>query len=349
MYSVNKLGRNYKVGVPLSDDYCHRVLELSQNHSCREVSDILGIQPSTVSNILKRYRATGQTASLPKDHVGTESKLSFQDSLLLETIVSHKGSTSLTEMQEQLNEHGDCDVLSLNTISRNVRHNLPSGQKYSLKRLGKCVDKRFSNENLVYTQLYLDYISTKNPAAVKFFDESGFQLPNCGHRNYGYSEVGMPCLDIRRYISTANKTLNFLVGIDGMKYANLIDGACDTVEFLRFFSDALRTIDPYTQRPVIEVGDTIVVDNCATHHGEAERILQETLAEIEVELLFLPVYSPDFNPVEKVFSKLKYLLKYTYHETVFHNLEYAIWCAVSDLTAADTYGYYRHTRYFNLN
>ena len=349
MYSVNKLGRNYKVGVPLSDDYRHRVLELSQNHSCREVSDILGIQPSTVSNILKRYRATGQTASLPKDHVRTESKLSFQDSLLLETIVSHKGSTSLTEMQEQLNEHGDCGVLSLNTISRNVRHNLPSGQKYSRKRLGKCVDKRFSNENLVYTQLYLDYISTKNPAAVKFFDESGFQLPNCGHRNYGYSEVGMPCLDIRRYISTANKTLNFLVGIDGMKYANLIDGACDTVEFLRFFSDALRTTDPYTQRPVIEVGDTIVVDDCATHHGEAERILQETLAEIGVELLFLPVYSPDFNPVEEVFSKLKYLLKYTYHETVFHNLEYAIWCAVSDLTAADTYGYYRHTRYFNLN
>ena len=61
----------------------------------REVSEILGIQPSTVSNILKRYRATGQTASLPKDHVRTESKLSFQDSLLLETIVSHKGSTSL--------------------------------------------------------------------------------------------------------------------------------------------------------------------------------------------------------------------------------------------------------------
>ena len=90
-------------------------------------------------------------------------------------------------------------------------------------------------------------------------------------------------------------------------------------------------------------------NNCATHHGEAERILQETLAEIGVELLFLPVYSPDFNPVEEVFSKLKYLLKYTYHETVFHNIEYAIWCAVSDLTAADTYGYYRHTPYFNLN
>jgi hypothetical protein len=81
--------------------------------------------------------------------------------------------------------------------------------------------------------------------------------------------VGKPCLDIRRYNSTANKTLNFLVGIDGLKYANIIiDGACDTLKFLRGFSDALRTIDPQTERPVIEVGDVIVIDNCPTHHGE---------------------------------------------------------------------------------
>ena len=61
MYSVNKLGRNYKVGVPLSDDYRHRVLELSQNHSCREVSDILGIQPSTVHFLASRIRPNVQT------------------------------------------------------------------------------------------------------------------------------------------------------------------------------------------------------------------------------------------------------------------------------------------------
>ena len=57
MYSVNKLGRNYKVGVPLSDDYRHRVLELSQNHSCREVSDI----SSTVHFLASRIRPNVQT------------------------------------------------------------------------------------------------------------------------------------------------------------------------------------------------------------------------------------------------------------------------------------------------
>ena len=65
-----------------------------------------------------------------------------------------------------------------------------------------------------------------------------------------------------------------------------------------------------------------------------------------MELVFLPVYSPDLNPVEEVFSKLKYLLKYRYQELVWDNLEYAVLRAVGDVTAADMYGYYKHVGYF---
>lgn len=75
--------------------------------------------------------------------------------------------------------------------------------------MGKCAGERFTHENLVYTQLYLDYLADKDPSAVKFFDETGFQLPDSGHRVYGYSPVGEPCVDMRRYSSTANLTLNF--------------------------------------------------------------------------------------------------------------------------------------------
>ena len=139
--------------------------------------------------------------------------------------------------------------------------------------------------------------------------------------------------------------MNFLAGIDGIKYANIIQGACNSVEFLTFFTEALQTVDPKTHRPILEVGDIIVVDNFAAHHREAEQALRESLDNIGMELSFLPVYSPDFNPVEEVFSKLKYLLKYRYQDIVFDNLEYAVWCALGDLEAADLYGYYRHVGY----
>ena len=102
---------------------------------------------------------------------------------------------------------------------------------------------------MVYTQIYLDYLADKDLAAVKFFDESVFQLPDSGHRNYGYSSVGEQCVDVRRYLSTSNHTLNFLAGIDGVKYANVIQGACNAMEFLRFFEEASETTDALTERP----------------------------------------------------------------------------------------------------
>ena len=81
----------------------------------------------------------------------------------------------------------------------------------------------------MYTQLYRDYFSDRDPATVNFFDESGFQLPDAGHRNFGFSPVGEECVDVRCYLSTANKTLNFRVGL-----ANMLEGASNSYEFLRF-------------------------------------------------------------------------------------------------------------------
>ena len=78
-------------------------------------------------------------------------------------------------------------------------------------------------------------MSDKDPASVNFFDESGFQLPDVGHRNFGFSPVGDECVDVRRYLSTANKTLNFLVGLDGVNYSNVLEGASNSYEFLNFF------------------------------------------------------------------------------------------------------------------
>ena len=329
----SSFGRNFKPGVALPMSLRYEAIEMAAQMPIREVSRRLRIRPSTVWKYAKMYREKGNIEPFPRKHIRTRSKLSFDDSLLLETIVQTKGSTSLKEMKSELSNFGDCGEVSTSTISRHVRNRLPSTKSYSRKRLGKCAAERFTHGNLVYTQWYLDYLSEKDPSAVKFFDETGFQLPDSGHRAYGYSPVGEQCIDSRRYLSTANTTLNFLAGIDGVKYANMIQGASNTIEFLRFFAEALNTIDPGTRRPVMEVGDILVVDNLAVHHGEAEVALRRCLEDVGMQLLYLPVYSPDFNPAEEMFSKLKYLLKYRYQDVVFDNLEYAVWCAVGDLGA----------------
>ena len=80
----------------------------------------------------------------------------------------------------------------------------------------------------IYTHLYFDRISTKDPMKLKFLNETVVWL-------YGYSQVGKPCVNIQRYMANPNKTVNFLEDIDGIKYCILIDGTMNNIEFLHFF------------------------------------------------------------------------------------------------------------------
>ena len=80
---------------------------------------------------------------------------------------------------------------------------------------------------------------------IKFFDEIGFKLPEAGLRHYGFSPVGVPCVEVRRYIACPYIPLNFLAGVDGVKYTNTLDGATNTLQFLRFFFLRLHTLLTY--------------------------------------------------------------------------------------------------------
>ena len=75
---------------------------------------------------------------------------------------------------------------------------------------------------MVYTQFYIDYVSQKHPLKIKFFEESGFRLPKAGLRQYGFSPVGVPCDEVQRYMACPDITFNFLTGVDGVKYANIL-------------------------------------------------------------------------------------------------------------------------------
>jgi len=209
----------------------NQVKELAQDHSFSEDGRRLCISKGVVSKIVKQYNWTGNTVPKKLNHVRTVPKCTFQDSILLETMVQASASSSFKEFLDGLAIHGDCGELSTSTISRNIRNTLPSGRNYSRKRLGKCTSAFHSRKYSVHSVvMYIDYLKDKDPSSVKFCDESGFQLPDAGHRNFGFSRVGDDCVEVRRYLSTANLTLNFLVGLDGVKYGNVTEGASNSVQ-----------------------------------------------------------------------------------------------------------------------
>ena len=69
---------------------------------------------------------------------------------------------------------------------------------------------------------------------------------------------------------------------------------------------ALETYVETVLVPELRAGDIVIMDNLSSHKGAEGR---ESIEDAGAELLFLPPYSPDLNPIEKVFSKLKALLK----------------------------------------
>ncbi|XP_068704810.1 uncharacterized protein [Montipora foliosa] len=177
----------------------------------------------------------------------------------------------------------------------------------------------------------------------------GVKLPDVGTRLYGHSSAGTRCVEVMKKAESPNTTLNMLVSLNGPEYYNLIDGATNNMQFLRFFEEAGNCVNLQTERPCLQVGDIIVMDNLSAHYYEGGEILEVWLEEMGIELIYLPTYSPDLNPIEFCFNKVKTLLNHLgigeFHELTHTNAKLAVMEAVERITTEDMAGFYEGTSY----
>jgi transposase len=96
------------------------------------------------------------------------------------------------------------------------------------------------------------------------------------------------------------KTTTLLAGLRNDRIAApcLFDGPINGERFLAYVEQALV--------PILRPGDIVVMDNLGSHKGKAVR---RAIRAAGAKLIFLPKYSPDLNPIEQVFAKLKLLLR----------------------------------------
>ncbi len=100
-------------------------------------------------------------------------------------------------------------------------------------------------------------------------------------------------------------TLVAALRLDGMTAPMVIDGAMNGPAFATYAEAFLA--------PTLDPGDIVVIDNLPAHKIKAARVAIERAGAI---LLFLPPYSPDFNPIEQAFAKLKAILRKAATRTV---------------------------------
>ncbi len=103
------------------------------------------------------------------------------------------------------------------------------------------------------------------------------------------------------------KTTTFVAGLrgSGMVAPFVLDGPINRAAFETYVARVLA--------PELRRGDTVIMDNLASHKGPRVRALIEAAG---AALLYLPPYSPDFNPIEQAFAKLKALLRKAAERTV---------------------------------
>jgi len=123
------------------------------------------------------------------------------------------------------------------------------------------------------------------------------------------------------------------VRLDGTVACMTIEGSTNTEVFRAYVEEILL--------PTLRKGDVVVMDNLSAHKNEQTLKL---IRSVGAEPLFLPAYSPDFNPIEMMWSKIKSLLR-TFEPRDPTALFSAVGRAIKRVTANDAAGWFTHCGY----
>jgi len=166
---------------------------------------------------------------------------------------------------------------------------------------------------------------------VVFLDETGASTKLT--RRYGRAPRG------RRLIAKVPhghwKTTTFVGGLrlTGFTAPLVVDGPMNGPTFLAYVEQHLA--------PTLAPGDVVVMDNLAAHKVKGVR---QAIEAVGARVLYLPPYSPDFNPIEQAFAKLKWLLQSAAERTV-GALEQAIARALDRFAPDECRNYFRNSGY----
>ncbi len=152
-----------------------------------------------------------------------------------------------------------------------------------------------------------------DPARLVFIDETWVKTNMAPLRGWGRRGQRL-----RAYAPYGHwKTLTFIAALrqEGIEAPVVFDGPINGEMFLAYLEQALV--------PILRPGDIVILDNLGSHKSKAARRLVRAAG---ARLVFLPPYSPDLNPIEQVFAKLKHLVRRAQPRSVE-----ATWRKVGDL------------------
>lgn len=166
---------------------------------------------------------------------------------------------------------------------------------------------------------------------MKFIDEFGVHLGLT--RLFGRAAPGERVVEATPGYSGAHYTVVAALGLDGIEAPWVFQGATNGVAFETYVEHVLA--------PSLQAGDLVVIDNLSAHQSDG---IRRRIEACGAHLHFLPPYSPDWNPIELCWAKVKAALRKAKART-FDALVNALADALRAIRPTDAFAWFAHCGY----
>lgn len=253
----------------------------------QQIADKIQCSLRSISAARARFRAFGQTRAPaqvpgPKPSMTTFACRSLQHHLI------DQPDRRMSEMQSFLEEqHG------IAVSERTIRRSLKGWSKKVIRRKAK-------GQNVKLRNYYIHKLSAYHSHQLVYIDESGCDL-RTGQRAKGWSPRGVTPVQVGQFRRGQRYQVLPAYSQDGIIYAQVFEGSTTAAVFEAFLSELLPLISTSSGYRRV-----LIMDNASVHHSIK---VKQMCAAAGVDLLYLPPYSPDYNPIEEFFAELKAFLR----------------------------------------
>ena len=312
-------------GKAYSQDLRERVFAAAdEGEPVGRIASLLRVSVSYVSKVLTRRKLTGETTARPQRcHVSP--RLSGLHAAILAQVASRPDAT-IAELRAWLLETHKVSA-STGLINKTLAALDLTYKKRSLHAAEQA------REDVAKARVeWREQQPKLTPSKLVFIDESSVKTNMT--RRYGRAKCGHRLVAAVPHGHWKTTTFVGALRCDGLTAPLIIDGAINGELFVAYVEQVLL--------PTLKPDDIVIMDNLRVHKMAAVR---KAIEAAGAKLLFIPPYSPDLNPIELAFSKLKARLRAQAIRTVE-----ALWEALGDLcdsfTPTECANYFHHDGYF---
>ena len=285
----------------------------------------LHVDPSTVYRTVQHFLNTGTVDKKKYNSDNLPRKLNDVIQLLILQLVLDRPGIILREIQDEVMEVAGVD-LAESTICQFLHT-----QNFSRQKMRITATQRDEALRAVFAS----ELSIYKADMFIFMDETGSNRRDA-MRRYAYSWRGKPAVAQKLLVRGHHLSAIAIMSTVGVLDCEIVDGAVDGNVLYQFVQNRiLPHLMPFDGSNPHSI---VVLDNASVHHVDG---IADLIQGVGALVMYLPPYSPDFNPIEELFSKLKCTIKSYERELQYQcmELEEIVLSSFCHITAEDCCGW----------